>query len=238
MEANMKLSRSVRIARIQQLLHQSHRGLTSRELAEACGVSVRTIQRDIIALELDLGVPLTEEGRRYQVFGTYPLPPVSFTLYEAMTVLLAARFLYWQTRESNPHINQALVKVARILPEPIAQKALDTAVSLSSKPSNPEYIHSFETVTLAWATQRRMRFEHQEPGEHDIHRWQLEPYFVDVAPRGYASYVVGRAIGPGFEGIRMFKVARVTRAELLDESFQIPKDFDPSTCIESMEESI
>ena len=237
MEAKGKLSRSVRLARIQQLLHQSHRGLTTHELAEACGVSVRTIQRDIIALDLDLGVPLTEESRRYKVLGTYPLPPVSFTLYEAMTVLLAARLLYWQTRESNPHINQALAKIATILPEPIAQKALDTAACLSSKPSNPDYIHSFETVALAWATQRRMRFEHLEPGGQDTRHWQLEPYFVDVAPKGYASYVVGRAICPGFDSIRLFKMDRITKAEILDESFQIPKDFDPSTYVESMGES-
>lgn len=238
MEAKGKLARSVRMARIQQLLHKSHHGLTTRELAEACEVSVRTIQRDIIALELDLGVPLIEEGYRYKVFGTYPLPPVSFTLYEAMTVLLAARFLYWQTRESNPHINQALAKIATILPEPIAQKALDTAACLSSKPSNPDYIHSFETVILAWATQRRMRFTHLEPGEQDIHHWQLEPYSIDVVPKGYASYVIGHANNPDFNGIRVFRVARITRAELLDESFQIPIDFDPSTYIENMGESI
>lgn len=234
MEAKGKLSRSVRMARIQQLLHQSHHGLTTHELAEACGVSVRTIQRDIIALELDMGVPLTEEAHRYKVFGTYPLPPVSFTLYEAMIVLLAARFLYWQTRESNPHINQALAKIATILPEPIARKALETAARLSSRPYNPDYIHSLEMVTLAWATQRRMRFEHLEPGERDVRHWQLEPYFVDVAPKGFASYVIGRASGPGFLGIRVFKMDRIAKAELLDESFESPKDFDPSNWIEGL----
>jgi len=43
MEYGQKEGRSVRLTRITQYLHSHRRGLTARELAELCGVSVRTM---------------------------------------------------------------------------------------------------------------------------------------------------------------------------------------------------
>lgn len=49
---------------------QSH-GMTTRELADALGVTMRTIQRDLAAVQAEpLRVPLWREGRRWMMLDT------------------------------------------------------------------------------------------------------------------------------------------------------------------------
>jgi len=43
---------------------------------------MRTIQRDILALQDELKLPLTQEGDRYSILDGYVLPPVSLSLYD------------------------------------------------------------------------------------------------------------------------------------------------------------
>ena len=58
---------------------QTKRLLTATTLAEKFGVSIRTIYRDIRALE-QAGVPiLTEDGKSYTLMEGYKTPPVMFT---------------------------------------------------------------------------------------------------------------------------------------------------------------
>ena len=109
--ASRSVSRSVRLSQIQHLLHKNPRGLTTQELGQMCGVCVRTIQRDLITLDSALNVPLTQNGDRYSIIEGYMLPPLSFSLFEAMAVFLSARLSLRQTDENNPHhkqINQAM----------------------------------------------------------------------------------------------------------------------------------
>ena len=75
-----------RLSRLTAILIQlqSKRLITSTELADKYGVSIRTIYRDIRALE-EAGVPIyTEEGKGYSLSEGYRLPPVMFTEEEAM----------------------------------------------------------------------------------------------------------------------------------------------------------
>ena len=62
---------------------QTKRLLTASELANKFSVSIRTIYRDIKALE-QAGVPiLTEEGKGYTLMEGYRIPPVMFTESQA-----------------------------------------------------------------------------------------------------------------------------------------------------------
>lgn len=64
--ADHTLSRLARLTGIQTIL-QSKRLTTAAELAQKYGISIRTIYRDIRALE-DSGLPIvTEEGKGYSI---------------------------------------------------------------------------------------------------------------------------------------------------------------------------
>lgn len=84
-----RLSRLVAI--LTQL--QTKRLLTASSLAEKFHVSVRTIYRDIRALE-QAGVPiLTEDGKGYSLMEGYKMPPVMFTESQANALILAEQLV-------------------------------------------------------------------------------------------------------------------------------------------------
>lgn len=145
---------------IYNLLMSNPRGLTTQELARQCGVTQRTIQRDLMDLQDEpLRMPLVEDNHRWKVLphSRYILPPVRFELTEAAALFLAARLL--------------------------SRYASD-----------------------------------------NIHEYLLSPYFIEPSGVGYAIYVIGYATF--FEDVHTFKLERIQHAELTNESFEIPADFD------------
>ncbi len=84
-----------RLSRLTAILTQlqTKRLTTAPELANKFAVSVRTIYRDIKALE-QAGVPvLTEEGRGYTLMEGYRVPPVMFTQAQANALILAEQLV-------------------------------------------------------------------------------------------------------------------------------------------------
>jgi predicted DNA-binding transcriptional regulator YafY len=93
------LKRLSRLAAIQTQL-QTKRLITSTSLAEKFGVSVRTIYRDMKALE-EAGVPIvTEDGKGYTLMEGYKIPPVMFTENQANALILAEQ-LVLKNRDSS-----------------------------------------------------------------------------------------------------------------------------------------
>ena len=88
----MDLSRLSRLTAILIQL-QSRPLVTSTELAKKFEVSIRTIYRDIRALEA-AGVPIvTDEGKGYSLMEGYKLPPVMFTEEEANALITAEKIV-------------------------------------------------------------------------------------------------------------------------------------------------
>lgn len=226
MQGDSKLVRSIRLAQIQHLLYKNPRGLTTRELAHLCGVCVRTIQRDLLCLQSDLGIPVTQQGDRYGILETYILPPVTFSLYETMALFLACRLILRQTDERNEHIQAALTKLAATLPPGLACKLYESIDAIAKKSPNPDYVAVFEQVAIAWATQRRMLIHYQSLRSPETKEWLFAPYFVEMTGVGYSTYVIGHAKHQDREGVVTFKLDRIKRAELLEEGFEIPEEMN------------
>ena len=222
MKDNDSLARAVRLSQIQHFLHSNPSGLTSKELSDLCGVCMRTIQRDIQSLETDLKIPLTQNGDRYGITEGYILPPVSFSLYEAMVIFLACRLALRQTDENNPHIEKALTKISSVLPSPLAIRLKESASSVGDKKEDLEFIRNFEKIAIAWTTQRQVRMKYQSLESDGVKEWLLEPYFVDMTGVGFSVYIIGHAVREGKEGIITFKLERIRNLEVLNKRFEIP----------------
>ncbi|EAZ79719.1 helix-turn-helix transcriptional regulator [Algoriphagus machipongonensis] len=95
---------------------QSKRTIRAIELANRFGVSLRTIYRDVRALE-ETGVPIIgEAGQGYSLVEGYRLPPVMFTKQEALAFIVAEKLLEKSMdEESNRFFKEALYKVKAIL---------------------------------------------------------------------------------------------------------------------------
>ncbi len=90
--SDSKTSRLSRLAAIQTML-QAKQLLTARAVAEKFDISLRTVYRDMRALE-QAGVPIcTEEGRGYSLVAGYTLPPVTLSQREANALITAERLV-------------------------------------------------------------------------------------------------------------------------------------------------
>lgn len=84
-----------RLSRLTAILTQlqTKRLITATSLADKFNVSVRTIYRDIRALE-QAGVPiLTEDGKGYTLMNGYKIPPVMFSESQANALILAEQLI-------------------------------------------------------------------------------------------------------------------------------------------------
>jgi proteasome accessory factor B len=223
MKSNQGLVRSTRLAQIQHMLYRSPNGLTTREMASVCGVTMRTIQRDLLDLQAELGVPMTQEGDRYGILAGYVLPPVSFSLQEAMVLFLASRLLLRQTDEYNPHVQAALGKLLNVVPPGLGHRMAESLKGFETKAANPDFLQVFEQVAIAWATQRRLHITYQSLKSTEEKEWLIDPYFVEMTSVGYSTYVIGQAWREGREGITTFKLDRIKSIELLEDTLEIPE---------------
>lgn len=107
-----------RIDRLQAILTamQSKRIITAEALAEKFEVSIRTIYRDIRALE-EGGVPIgAEAGIGYYIMEGYHLPPVMFTHEEARVLLMAGKMVEKMTDQRTSQLfGDALTKISSVL---------------------------------------------------------------------------------------------------------------------------
>jgi predicted DNA-binding transcriptional regulator YafY len=115
-----------RLSRLTSILTQlqTKRILTVPELAAKFSVSVRTIYRDIRALE-QAGVPiLTEDGRGYSLMEHYRLPPVTFTENQANALIIAEQ-LVLKNKDASfiKDYSEAIDKIKAVLKHSVKDKA-------------------------------------------------------------------------------------------------------------------
>ena len=217
------LRKAERLSRLTYLLYRHPGGMTVREMAEVCGVSARTIQRDLWSLQRTR-VPLWQNDSRYGVLDGYALPPLVLSLNEAASLYLAARLLARYSDQPNPFVISALSKLASVLPEAIAQHVQRSVQALGYRQPDARQNDVFEKVTLAWATGRKVRIWHQAGHSDHVHDYLVCPYFIEPSSEGYATYLIGHA--SFFDAVHTFKMERILRAELTVETFELPPDFD------------
>jgi predicted DNA-binding transcriptional regulator YafY len=116
-------SRLSRLAAILTML-QSKRLLTAQSIAKKFDISIRTVYRDIRALEKS-GIPVcTEEGRGYSLMEGFSLPPIMFTEMEANALVTAAHLVANNSDQSFiKDYTDAVMKVQAVLQYQTKDKA-------------------------------------------------------------------------------------------------------------------
>jgi len=208
--------RATRLVRIRELLVR--RGsISSSELANELGYSQRTIQRDMAALESELGVPLIFEQRRWMLMpGTkLVLGPVRLTLQEARAVYFATRLMLRSADERDPDGVSALEKIADAVPEGLAQHMKRTVAEYGALPANTAYIECLRRLTEAWTTKRTATISYRSASHSDARTTDLDPYILDHTQSG--TYVVGLSSEHG--EIRVFKLDRILEVNVTTREF-------------------
>jgi proteasome accessory factor B len=157
---------------------------------------------------------------------------VRLNLNETVAFYFAARLLAHHSDENNPHVVNALDKIASSLPDATLSEHMARAADvIRSKPLRPEYVRTLETLTRAWADRRLVRIDYWATGRPEAEERILAPYFLEVSRSEPAAYVVGH--DKLRDALRTFKIERIQEAELLPEHYVIPDDFDVYKWLES-----
>lgn len=95
---------------------QSRRLVKAQDIADKFSISLRTVYRDVRALE-EAGVPVIgEAGTGYKLMEGYKLPPVMFNQEEASALLTAAKLVQSKTDASiSKYYQSALDKIKAVL---------------------------------------------------------------------------------------------------------------------------
>ncbi len=186
-----------------------------RELADLFGVSRRTIERDLSDLRETTDVD--QDGHRYFIL------PSSTALndVEALAVHSATRLLV-HTGVGEAHYRSALRKLAGQLPDP-ARTALASAVDGLVTGRNDR---TLDLVAQAWFGRRVLRCDYRPAATDNRYPHEYEIYFYELNRRNLQPYVIARE-RLYFRRVGAFRLSRMQGARLLDETYDIPADFDP-----------
>jgi len=218
-----KRDRLARLNKVEHLLYQCPNGLPIKSIADKCGVSTRTSRRDLAGLE-ETGVPIWEKGSMRGIGSGYFLPPISFTLPEAMTIFTAARLLLAYSNTYNPNIDSTFVKLNSVVPPPLRDQVAATISWMQKLERNDHLRRIMDTLANAWIKGRKVRIWYQALGRKEVKDRIIEPYFIQPAALERANYVI--AYCNYARKMLTFKADRITDIELLDEDYSIPVDFD------------
>lgn len=170
-----------RIDRLNAILIQlqSKRIVKAQEVAERFEISLRTVYRDIRALE-EAGIPIgSEAGLGYYLMEGYKLPPVMFTEEEASAMLLSGKLLEQFADQSiRKNYSAALYKIRAILrtAEKDYIEDLDTQIQVERTFSQPQ--DTSENLSLlqqALANRTPIEVEYHAAYKNETRTRQLEP---------------------------------------------------------------
>jgi len=219
-----RLKKTERMLRIWLLLLRNPLRFTTRDLAEKFDVNVRTIYRDLVTLGTELMVPVYEERARWAVREEHFLPPIRFTVSEALNIFLAARLMLGYSHRYDPNVDSTFSVLASVLPVPLREQVQKTLDWMRNLPKSEVYLSVLAKLAEAWTSRRRVKITYRSLPAAKAAERIIEPYFIEPAAPGHSSYVIAYCHRAG--ELRIFKVERIEAIELTDEAYTIPADFD------------
>lgn len=208
-----------RISRLTAIVTQlqTKRLVTAPELAAKFSVSVRTIYRDIRALE-DAGIPIyVEEGKGYSLMEHYRLPPVMFTESEANALIIAEQ-LVLNNKDSSliKDYSAAIDKIKSVLTLNIKDKAnLLTDRTQFTQIENIERTSSnLSILQFALTNFLLTKIEYANEANETTDR-TIEPFAL-LSVRSNWLLVAWCLLRQEF---RYFRLDRIKKIEILSETF-------------------
>lgn len=201
---------------------------TPDRLAEACGVSARTIFRDMKELEgVGIGIGYDQRTGGHKVSQDFFLPPVHLTARESLALTVLCEHV--AGREQIPFTKpawQGLQKIRAVLPidtrEEVSKAAESVVVQTAKSEPADGHVDMYERIHEAISMRRALRCRYESlRGSSNGEEFEFEPYTLYFAVRAW--YAVGLHGGRG--EVRTLKLSRFAMATPTERVFEIPEDF-------------
>jgi len=209
------MSRAQRLLDLIQQLRSYRRPVSGAVLAEALGISLRTLYRDIDTLNAQGAHIAGEPGVGYVLRPGFMLPPLMFSEEEIEAIVLGSRWVADRAdAELSAAARTALAKIAAVLP-PDLKASLDTS-SLLIGPGNAVAAGDTElpVIRSAIRSERKLRIRYLDGSGRDSRRtvWPFALGFFDRV-RVVVAWCELR------EGFRHFRTDRIARVQVTDKRY-------------------
>lgn len=206
------MSRAERLLALMQLLRMRRTPVAGAALAAELGVSLRTLYRDMAALQAQGAQIEGEAGVGYVLRPGYFLPPLMFSEEEVEALALGAR---WVVERADARLGEAaanaLEKIAAVLPGRLLGEM--DAPGLLIGPGVPLAADDADMARLRWAirAERKLRIAYRDAREEETERtlWPLALGYFDQV-RILAAWCELR------QDFRHFRTDRILSLEILD----------------------
>ncbi|WP_293306626.1 helix-turn-helix transcriptional regulator [Pedobacter sp. UBA5917] len=208
-----------RLSRLTAILTQlqTKRLLTAPELALKFSVSVRTIYRDIKALE-QAGVPVfTEDGKGYRIMEGYKIPPVMFTESQANALILAEQ-LVLKNKDASfiKDYLEAIDKIKAVLGNKVKDKVnlLAERTRFTQNFNNERNSNNLSDLQFALTNFYVTRIDYTNEGGQTSSRL-IEPFALLSTQENWLLVAWCRLRNE----FRYFRLDRIKKLEMLTEKF-------------------
>jgi predicted DNA-binding transcriptional regulator YafY len=214
------MNRTERLLNLLQILRSYRYPVSGERLAERCGVSIRTLYRDIATLRAQGAEIEGEVGIGYVLKPSFFLPPLMLTAPEIDALLLGMR---WVTQYGDAPLMtsavDALAKVTSVLP-PKVKNSLNAYTLRAGPPASMAMRkENLSVLRDAIADQRKIEIIYKA-AEEKVSQRIIWPFSI-----GY--FVDGRILVAWCEQqqeFRHFKTDKITSLKVLDERYPRAKD--------------
>ena len=197
---------------------QSRRLVKAKDLAEKFSISLRTVYRDVKALE-EAGVPVIgEAGTGYQLMEGYKLPPVMFNQDEATALLTASKLVQSKTDAGiSKHFTAALDKIRAILrhSEKDHIEEIDEHIAVMTHPAiayQPQSELHLQSILKAISSSSVLDIHYTSLEKNETTRRKVEP--VGIYYLGSHWYLIAWCrLRNDYRNFRTDKIARLTITE-------------------------
>jgi predicted DNA-binding transcriptional regulator YafY len=201
---------------------QSKRLVKAQHIADKFSISLRTVYRDVHALQ-EAGVPVIgEAGTGYSLMEGYKLPPVMFNQDEASALLTAAKLMQSKTDESSVrHYISALDKIKAVLrlSERDHIEEIDEHIAVLQHPAfkyeKPAELH-LQSVLKAIANKNVIEITYNAIDGNETTKRKIEP--VGIYNLGNHWHLI--AFCRLRNDYRNFRTDRIERLICTDETFE------------------
>ena len=207
---------------------QNAPGISADRLALRLGLSDRAVRRHVAILR-EAGIPVESVRGRYggyRIGRGLRLPPLMFTPTEALGLVMAV--LEGHPAGEDDPVGQALGKIVRALPEPLARPA-DAVRRVPARGWHvvvPDVEITLQLVQVSDA-RRPVRLRYGEDPERP-YELELDPWAVVVRHRRW--YLLGWSHDK--QARRVLRVDRVREVVALEQGFEPPAGLDALSAVE------
>ncbi|HEY4055661.1 MAG TPA: HTH domain-containing protein [Kofleriaceae bacterium] len=214
------MRRKTRLFALAEALRARRTGVTAAQLAERFGVTLRTIYRDLEALQ-DAGMPIKADrgrGGGYALDKSYQLPPVNFTAREAALLLALSRLAIEQRLIPFPNALEKATDKVRAALGTSAQRELLTLIGelqMVGVPALPVPNTVRDAIETAWFESRALRIVYEKKA------WELTPRLVRIRSLVFDRQVTLLNCTDLESGSdRQFRLDKIKQATVLDPNPQ------------------